>query len=445
MQKLISAVDKYTNIIYETENYIWQNPETGFKEFKTNAFMLDKFKSLGYEVTEAEGITGFYTVVDTGRPGPTVLILSELDSIICREHPCADKETGAVHSCGHHAQCAAMIGIAAALKEDGALDGLSGKIKLCVVPAEELLEIEFRSELIKKGVIKYMGGKVEFLSRGYFDDVDIVFMVHSGANETYGVYKANVGCILKQIIYKGVASHAGGSPWRGKNALYAASCGLNACNAIRETFHENDIIRFHPIITEGGQMVNAIPETVKLESYVRGKTFTAILNANKRLNKALIGSALSLDNNIEIIDRPGYAPLINDPNMIEVAAEAAKEAIPHRGFVARDIISSGSTDMGDLCCIMPAIHPSTCGAIGKSHGNNYYIADHEAAIVDSAKLQLAMLYILLKDGAERAKHIKEEYKPLFATKAEYLNYIDTINKTGDRIIYNEDETATITL
>jgi hypothetical protein len=108
-------------------------------------------------------------------------------------------------------------------------------------------------------------------------------------------------------------------------------------------------------------------------------------------------------------------------------------------------MESGSTDMGDLCSLMPAIHPSTCGAVGKCHGNNYYIVDHEAATIDSAKLQLGMLYLLLKDGADRAKRIKEEYKPLFATKAEYLNYIDTINKSGDRIIYNEDDTATIIL
>ena len=79
---------------------------------KTSKYMADAFKALGYELTMAEGITGFCTTIDTGKVGPTVLILGELDSIICPNHPESDKETGAVHSCGHNAQCAALLGVA---------------------------------------------------------------------------------------------------------------------------------------------------------------------------------------------------------------------------------------------------------------------------------------------------------------------------------------------
>lgn len=72
--------------------------------------MAEKFTDLGYELVMADGITGFYTIVDTGRPGPTVLILGELDSIICPSHPEADPQTSAVHSCGHNAQsCLALL------------------------------------------------------------------------------------------------------------------------------------------------------------------------------------------------------------------------------------------------------------------------------------------------------------------------------------------------
>ena len=53
---------------------------------------------------------------------------------------------------------------------------------LIAVPAEELLEIEYRSELIKEGKIKYFGGKPEFLARGYFDGVDLAFMVHTSSS-----------------------------------------------------------------------------------------------------------------------------------------------------------------------------------------------------------------------------------------------------------------------
>ena len=439
MKEIIAAVEKHQTLILEAERYIWKHPETGYKEFKTSAYMAAAFNNLGYDLVMADGITGFYTVVDTGKPGPEILILAELDSVICPEHKDADPVTGAVHSCGHNTQCAALIGIAAALKEPGILDKFCGKIRLCAVPAEELLEIEYRTNLKKEGKIKYLGGKSEFLSRGYFDGVDIAFMVHAATS--FSVIGGHVGCIAKWITYKGVAAHAGGSPWDGRNALYAASCGLNAINAIRETFQEKDIIRVHPIITAGGKMVNAIPEAAVLESFVRGATFDAICDANKKVNRALCGAALSLGTNIEIVDIPGYAPLHDDPNLVKLSAEAAKLAIPEYEYIVSDKVSSGSTDMGDLCCIMPVVQPYAAGTQGRSHGNNYEVVDPIAACVGSAKLQLGMLLILLSNGAERAKKVIAEYKPLFASKDAYLQFMDSLYKEGDRIIYNDDESV----
>ncbi|MBE6911076.1 MAG: amidohydrolase [Ruminococcaceae bacterium] len=441
MQNISNAVDKYRDLILEAERYIWKNPETGYKEVKTSKYLAKQFEKLGYKLTYADGITGFYTVIDTGREGPEVLILGELDSIICPAHPEADPVTGAVHSCGHNAQCAALLGVAAALTDEKVLSNLSGRIRLCAVPAEELLEIEYRSRLMKEGKIKYFGGKPEFLHRGYFDGVDIAFMVHTSDN--YASAKGAVGCMAKKIIYKGTAAHAGGSPWAGKNALYAANCGLNAVNAIRETFKESDIIRVHPIITRGGDMVNAIPETVTLESYVRGASFDAIVTENKKVNRAFVGGALSVGTNVEIVDFPGYAPLSNNDNMIALASDAAALVIPEENFTANNSIGSGSTDMGDLSSIMPVIHPYAGGAVGKSHGNDYQIADPERACVKNAKWQVAMLKLLLENGGERAKKIIAEYEPPFASKEEYLAFLDSLNNSGDRITYNEDGTANI--
>lgn len=441
MKEINSAVEKHTKLILDTERFVWEHPETGYKEFETSAYMEKVFKDLGYDLNMADGITGFYTVLDTGKPGPEVLILGELDSIICPDHKDANPETGAVHSCGHNAQCAALVGVAAALKEPGITDKLCGKIRLCAVPAEELLEIEYRKKLMSEGKIKYFGGKSEFLSRGYFDGVDLAFMVHTSSD--YAVLKGMIGCVAKQIIYKGTAAHAGSSPWEGKNALYAATCGINAVNAIRETFKEGDITRVHPIITNGGSMVNAVPEKAVLESYVRGSSFDAICSVNKKVNRALIGAALSIGANVDIIDSPGYSPLLNDGNMIDVVLEAAKKFIPEYRFDTSDGFSSGSTDMGDLSCIMPVVHPYAGGATGRAHGSDYEIKDPVAACVGSAKLQMGMLYLLLSDSAKRAKKIIEEFKPRFSSKEEYLSFVDSLNVSGDRIDYGDGESVTV--
>ena len=443
MKLIEQAVNKYRKLILDAERQIWSTPETGYKEVKTSKFVEEQMRNLGYALVMAGDIPGFYTVIDTGRVGPEVLILAELDSIICSTHPDCNKETGAVHACGHNAQCAALLGVAAALKEPNILDGLSGKIRLCFVPAEEVLEIEYRLQLRNKGIIKYLGGKSEFLHRGFFDGVDLAFMVHTAPK--FSVLKGYVGALSKNVIYKGKSSHAGGSPQDGINALYAASLGLNAINSIRETFVEKDIMRVHPIITHGGDMVNAIPHEVKLESYVRGKTFDAIVRENKKINRALIGAALSIGANIEIVDMPAFAPLVNDTGMMELARDAAKIAIPEEDLSYSEAVGSGSTDMGDLSCIMPVVHPYAGGRIGTSHGADIYVTEPERACVKSAKWQVTMLKMLLENDAERAKEILKNFTPLFKSKEEFLAFQDSICCSGNRINYKEDGNVEINL
>ena len=445
MKKYIDAVNKYSDLIYKCHDYVWKNPETGYREYKTSAYLANEFERLGYKLTKPEDITGFITEIDTGRPGPTVLILGELDSLICADHPEADPETGAVHCCGHSAQCAALLGIAAALTEPGILDNMCGKIRLCAVPAEELIEIEYRKDLIAKGVISYMGGKPEFLKRGYFDGVDLAFMVHTTLTKGFVIRRGmSVGCIAKKITFKGRSSHAGGSPWNGINALYAANLGLNAANALRETFKEQDYIRFHPIITTGGNAVNAIPDRVIVESYIRGISYEAMKEANSKVNRALTGAALSMGANVDIEDIPGYSPVLNNQMLADVAEKAVKEIFPDAPLAILPGVGTGSTDMGDLSTVMPILHPYAGGSTGFSHGSNYKVVDIENACVDSAKWQIVMLDILLRDNAAEAYKILENFKPYFKSKEEYFEYMDTFNRSGDRIEYS-DEGAKVNL
>ena len=231
----------------------------------------------------------------------------------------------------------------------------------------------------------------------------------------------------------------------GRNALYAATCGLNAVNAIRETFLNMDYIRVHPIMTSGGSMVNAIPSEARIESYVRGKTFDAIKKVNRKVNQALIGAALSIGTNIEIIDFPGYSPMVQNADLADVFAEAAASIIPNYECKVVNSVATGSTDMGDLSCVMPIVHPYAAGKTGTDHGADYYITDPEAACVQNAKWQVVMLAMLLENDAARAKQIVAEHKPLFASKEEFFAYTNSLTSSGDRITYNEDGTASVRL
>ena len=128
-KSLADMVDRHAKEVLEAERWIWAHPQTGFTEWQANEYLSKRFEALGYKLKMAGNIPGFYADLDTGRPGPKVCVLGELDALDIPGHP--EAVNGIAHLCGHHAQCAAMLGIAAALKEPGALDGLSGSVRQC--------------------------------------------------------------------------------------------------------------------------------------------------------------------------------------------------------------------------------------------------------------------------------------------------------------------------
>jgi hypothetical protein len=52
-------------------------------------------------------------------------------------------------------------------------------VALIAVPAEEYIEIEYRDELRRQGMLEFLGGKAELIRLGALDDVDIAMMTHT--------------------------------------------------------------------------------------------------------------------------------------------------------------------------------------------------------------------------------------------------------------------------
>lgn len=442
--KIVQFAEKHRKLIGAAFDYLWKNPETGYKEWKTHKYLADRFEELGYTLKTAGNIPGFTAEMDTGHPGPTVAVFGELDGLIVPTHPEADPETGAVHSCGHCAQAAALLGLAAALKEPGALDGMCGKIRLVAVPAEELIEVGWREEQRKAGVIRYFGGKPEFLYRGLLDGVDMCFMIHTmaGAADTGKIIKGTNGCMTKRAVFGGVSAHAGGAPHKGRNALYAANQALSAINALRETFRDQDHIRVHPILTEAGSSVNAIPDRVVLECYIRAADAESLQDANVRVNRAIAASAAALGCTLTVDDKHGYFPRVHDQGMIQVTKEAMEQTLAKTVYEPEGW-GTGCSDLGDMTMLMPAVHPSIGGAVGAAHGDQYTIPQAEDSCVNSAKVQLVMLQLLLKNGAARAKQILENFKPVFSSKEEYFRHVDAMTACWEAVLYRENGSVII--
>lgn len=287
------------------------------------------------------------------------------------------------------------------------------------------VEIEYRSELRRQGKIEFLGGKSELVRLGEFDDIDMAMMVHTASQDymegVFGSSTSSNGFVGKSARFAGKAAHAAGAPHRGVNALYAATVALDAINAQRETYRDEDAVRIHPIISRGGDLVNVIPSDVRLETYVRGKTVEAIEGASVKVDRALKAGALALGAQVEITTLPGYLPLFNDERMLELfrgnfERDYRPEEWTDRGHGA------GSTDMGDIAHLMPAIHPYAVGSRGQGHGNDWQIADPYIAYVLPAKLMALTAVDLLCDGAQEARALLDGYRPRM-TKDEYLDFM----------------------
>ncbi len=423
--RVAAEIDRHQDEIIAIAERIWGDPELGFKEFRTAQLVMEEFGRLDLPQRSGLAITGVKAIAASGKPGPTIAIIGELDSILVADHPSANPETGAAHCCGHNAQIANMLGAGIGLIAAGVLPELSGRVALMAVPAEEYVEIAYRSELRRQGKIEFLGGKSELVRFGEFDDVDIAIMVHTSSQDfmagVFGSSESSNGFVGKNARFIGRAAHAAGAPHRGVNALYAATVALDAINAQRETYRDEDAVRIHPILSRGGDLVNVIPNDVCLETYVRGKTVAAIEGASTKVDRALKAGALALGARVEITTLPGYLPLFNDPTLLDLfKANFARDYEPSQ-WTSRGH-GAGSTDMGDIAHLLPTIHPYAVGSRGQGHGNDWEIADKYIAYVLPAKLMALTAVDLLADGAQEAHTLLDGYQPRM-TKEEYLAFM----------------------
>ncbi|MDD6315552.1 MAG: amidohydrolase [Butyricicoccaceae bacterium] len=426
MKKLVcDAVDKNADKIMDIAESIFQEPELGYKEYKTAAKVKAVFDELGYSYQDEVALTGVIATVPGGQHNAKVAVMGELDAVVCPGHRCADPVTGAAHSCGHHAQIASLMGVAYALKESGVMPYLGGDVALMAVPAEEGVELEWRNEMMQQGKISYLGGKQEFIKLGAFDDVDAMIMQHTvGGDKVTAGGPGGMGFVAKIVQYHGKESHAA-SPYEGINALDAAKIGLVACDAQRTTFRDEDGIRFHPIITKGGNLVNVVPAFVQIETFVRGRSIEAIKDASFKIDRALRAGADAMGATCDIYNLPGYLFSVEAPALKSLVEDNLAELVGPENVAKSP--SGFTTEANDVSNLIPTVHAMIGGSVGIGHSSNYEIADKNLAYIVSSKMLAMTVVDLLANGAEKVIDIRKNFQaPL--TKESYLALLEDLKK-----------------
>lgn len=377
--KIIKLIDENRETILEFGRDIYNHAEMGYKEFRTSGKFVEFMEKRNLPVTKDLAITGAKAYLNREKAeNVSLALLGELDALRIPQHAHANPETQAAHCCGHHTQMAGVIGAALALTDPEVAAALDGQVIFFAVPAEEYGEVEFKNTLIAENKIQYGGGKCELLRIGAFEDISLCLAQHTGYNGiSFGSGSGN-GFVSKVIRMKGKAAHAAGCPEKGVNALSAASLGLQALGLNRETFRDEDCVRVHPIMTKGGDLVNVVPGEV-----------------------------------------------------VEIAREVfGSDKVSEADLTAH---SGGSTDVGDVQHRMPVLTFHTGGATGGLHQVDFDIVDEEEAYITTAKLFALSAYRLLRNGAACAKQVVNDYKPRFASREEYVAFMDAFNKVEEKI------------
>ena len=423
--RCLQLIEDNKATIIDIGQEIFAHPELGFKEHNTAALVRSTFERLGIPYRDKLAITGVRGDLKGRSDGPRVMVMGELDAVVCPLHPQADRTTGAAHSCGHNAQIASMLGAAMGLAP--LADQLDGNVAFVAVPAEEYVELEYRERLRQEGQIRFFGGKQEYLRLGVLDDIDMGMMIHSHAGVRDRHFLINCdssGFLGKLIRFTGREAHAGARPFDGINALNAAALSLLAINSQRETFREKDRIRVHPIITKGGDLVNIVPADVRMETYVRGTNLEGILDASEKVNRSLQGCAYAIGAKVDIEEMPGYLPLIQNPVLSDLFAANAETLLgAGTNIYGQELM--GATDAGDVSSFMPFIHIATGGYDVDAHSQNFTVCDPEMAYVMPAKAMAMTVIDLLWDGAAQARAIRDAAAPKF-TRESYLQFWDSV-------------------
>jgi amidohydrolase len=350
--------------------------EPGFRETSTHRCLAGRFESLGFHIEAVESIPGFIARAGASRPAgeKQIAVIADMDGL-------PDPGGGGyIHSCGHQMQTTALYGAARILstKKSAALSRLA----FLAIPAEEYVDLEGREELRRRGQIRHLSGKQEFLERGLFKDFHRVVSTHAaafGQPEFISSVLGMGGFEVMRFVFTGRSSHAGAHPHKGINAQNAAALFLQACAFLRESFDEAHHIRIHPILTlPEGQSVNVIPGSAFVETYVRGAAPEAISLTCGKLKAAAEGSALSIGARVDVEVVKGYAPFNADREMHCILEEVVSEM--NLPFIQEEY-ASASSDMGDVSQVLPSIMLGLPGVNGLFHNPDFKVTDEKAAYV----------------------------------------------------------------
>lgn len=339
--KLDAMIDQDLPLLVSTYKMLHAAPELSHHEAKTSAFVAQKLRVLGYDVTEHLGKYakpewkgyGVVAVMKNGD-GPTVLVRSDMDALPVEEQtdlPYAShvrtkndvgEDVGVMHACGHDIHVTTLLGTAkmlAALK-----DQWHGTLVLVAQPAEETID----------------GAKSMLVDGLYsrFPKPNYCLALHDSPDLEAGKVSYTPGYALASstsvdVIFRGRGGH-GARPEAAKDPIVTAADFVMAIQTI--VSRENSPLA-PAVVTvgsiHGGTKYNIIPDEVRLQLSIRTYDEKVRQHILASLDRIARGIALAHDipeDRAPIIkpsDTEVTPAMYNEPTLTERVVAALQKAL----------------------------------------------------------------------------------------------------------------------
>lgn len=386
-KELFENIEKYAPAMAAMSDHFAAEPEISGQEFKTSAELVRVLKEAGFQVEyPACGLpTAFVARCGKGK-GPKVAILTEYDAL-----------PGIGHGCGHNLHGSMSVLTALALYP--VLKEADCELLVAGTPAEET-----------------DGAKVEMSAKGLFDGCDFAMMIHSCGGKNFS-YTRTLAMDAIEFTFTGQTSHAAASPWEGRNALNALRLFFDAVDLLRQHVHPE--VRMHGIVAEGGKAPNIVPDRAVGRFYFRDTKRARLDGLLEKVYNCARGAALCTETEVSW--------RFFESSFRDLLPNGPAEALAEKYFRAEGLETAapepmGSSDVGDVSYVCPAIHPEIDIAGHHITGHTRELAEatvlpyaHEA-MKKGARIMGCCLLEVLTEPALRESMWKAWHEELKASK-----------------------------
>jgi amidohydrolase len=346
MDPVKNRILELTDELIALRRHFHMYPELGFQEFETAKTIETYLSKLGYDtIRMAE--TGVVAVLDSGRPGPVLMLRADMDALPIQEASetaYKSRHDGVMHACGHDAHMAMLLVAARILKENNLCT--KGKIKLVFQPNEEI------------------AGAVQMIEEGVLDNprVDAVMGIHVWTPVDAGKIAITPGPVMGGLDVFNITIHGKGGhtgvPEDAIDPVIAAANLIQTAQIIQTREISNlkaTVIMFGKIT--GGTKSNIIPDKVDLEGSIRFLYPGGPDSEEKPTQRFIrvteqVCAAHRCTCTINITHE--NIPLINHKEMTDLAKETAKEIFSEANAII-DNQTIASEDFSEFSAKVPGV------------------------------------------------------------------------------------------